>query len=269
MALTNTGRDYIASKFGINNCMVNSGLSWTTYGTGGTSSSETGGTAQIVARLVTSAITRIEITAPYSLRGSYTNNDLISNNQNQAVTYTDAAWITNNDGYPSGETQYCAGTTTPTPTPTSSPSPTPAPTVSPPGLAGDYTFYGAPTGSPNVTLDTLNVDMKQSSTDYHFEVDDLFLTNNSGNTAYVAVRCKLFTGSLGSCPTSGEVFDGMDRVSTSKNVRIKVLNPGEMEIVNADFYQPGHILGVHTVCIIVHGSFNKASLEAEVAGITG
>ena len=265
MALTNAGKDYIASNFGINNCMVNSGLSWTTYGTGGTSSNESGGTAQIVARLVTSAITRIQITSPSSLSGSYTNSDLVSNNQNQAVTYADASWITNNDGYPSGEEQYCAGTTTPTPVPTASPSP--GPTVD--GYAGEYTFHQGPTGDPNVTLNTNDVDMKQSDTDYHFEVDDLFVTNHSANKCYIAVRCKLFAGRLGTCPSSGEVFDGMDRVSTSRNVRIKVLDPGEMELINADFYQPAHILGVHTVCIIVHGSFNKANLEVEVAGIPG
>jgi hypothetical protein len=267
MALTNAGKDYIASKFGINNCMVNSGLQWTTYGTGGTSSNESGGTAQIVARLVTSAITRVQITSPSSQGGSYTNTDLVSNNQNQAVTYADASWITNNDGYPSGEAQHCVGTSTSTPT--TVPTNTPAPTVLPPGHAGYYTFHQGPTGSPNVTLNTNDVDMKQSDADYHFEIDDLFVTNNSANKCYVAVRCKLFQGQLGSCPSSGEVFDGMDRVSTSRNVRIKILDPGEMELVNADFYQPAHILGVHTVCIIVHGSFNKESLEAEVAGISG
>lgn len=265
MALTSIGKDYVAREFGVNNCMVNSGLTWTTFGTGGTSSNESGGTAQIVARLVTSAITRIQLNTPRS--GSYTLNDLVSNNQNQSVSYADASWITNNDGYPSGEDQYCVGTTTPTPTTT--PTSTPAPTTYPPGYAGEYTFHQGPTGDPNVTLNTNDVTMQQDDSDYHFEVKDLFITNNSANKCYVAFRCKLFAGRLGTCPSSGEVFDGMDRVSTSRNVRIKVLDPGEMELVNADFYQPAHILGVHTVCIIVHGSFNKASLEAEVANIPG
>lgn len=263
MALTTTGKNYIANKFGINNCFVYSGLAWTTYGTGGTSEAETGGTARLVSRLVTSGIVRVQLTAPST--GSYTPADLTSNNENQSVDYADIKWITDHDGYPSGEAQYCAGTITPTPVPTS----TPAPTVFPPGYAGEYTFHQGPTGDPSVTLNTNDVDMKQSDTDYHFEVDDLYITNNSANKCYIAVRCKLFAGRLGNCPSSGEVFDGMDRVSTSRNVRIKLLDPGEMELVNADFYQPAHILGVHTVCIIVHGSFNKASLEAEVAGIPG
>ena len=263
MVLTTTGKNYIADKFGINNCFVYSGLSWTTYGSGGTSQAETGGTAKLVSRLVTSGIVRVQLISPGS--GSYTPADLTSNNENQSANYTDVQWINNNDGYPAGETQFCIGTTTPTPAPTASP--TPGPTVD--GYAGEYTFHQGPTGDPSVTLTTNDVDMKQSDTDYHFEVDDLFVTNHSANKCYIAVRCKLFAGRLGTCPSSGEVFDGMDRVSTSRNVRIKVLDPGEMELINADFYQPAHILGVHTVCIIVHGSFNKASLEAEVAGISG
>jgi len=265
MTLTTTGKNYIAEKFGINNCFVYSGLSWTTYGSGGTSQTETGGTAKLVSRLVTSGIVRVQLTSPGS--GSYTPADLTNNNENQSADYGDASWISNNDGYPSGESQYCAGTTTPTPTAT--PTNTPAPTVFPPGYAGEYTFHQGPTGAPSVTLNTNDVDMTQDDSDYHFEVNDLYITNNSANKCYVAFRCKLFAGSLGSCPSSGEVFDGMDRVSTSRNVRIKILDPGEMELVNADFYQPAHILGVHTVCIIVHGSFNKASLEAEITGIPG
>ena len=265
MTLTTAGKDYIAREFGINNCYVYSGLSWITYGTGGTSQNETGGTAKLVSRLVTSGIVRVQVTSPGS--GSYTPADLTTNNQNQSADYADASWISNNDGFPSGESQYCIGTTTPSPTPTTSPGP--SPTVYPPGYAGEYTFHQGITGTPDVTLNTADVDMDQSETDYHFEVNDLFITNNSANKCYVAVRCKLFQGRLGSCPSSGEVFDGMDRVSTSRNVRIKVLDPGEIELVNADFYQPAHILGVHTVCIIVHGSFNKTSLETEVASISG
>lgn len=260
MSLTITGKDYIATKFGVANCMVYTGLSWVTHGSGGTTENETGGTAKLVSRLITTGITHIVIGGT-----SYNLNNLVTNNQNQTVDYSDASWISNNDGYPSGEAQYCAGAATPTPTGT----PTPVPTVLPPGMAGQYTFLQAPTGSPTVILTTDDIKMKQSSTDYHFEIDDIFITNTSANKAYIAVRCKLFSGAQTSCPVSGEVFDGMDRVSTSRNVRIKTLEPGEIEDINADFYQPGHILGVHTVCLIVHGSFSKQSLEDEIVHITG
>lgn len=268
MSLTTTGKNYIAEKFGINNCMVYTGLSWTTYGSGGTQENETGGTAKLVSRLITSGITSVRVTSPGS--GTYTLSNLTSNNQNQTVDYSDASWISNNDGYPSGETQYCIGTG-PTPTPTPS-GPTPVPTVLPPGMAGEYIFKSSPappSGAPSISLRTSDIVMRQSTSDYHFELNDLFITNNSPHKAYAAVRIKLFQGSHGSCPTSGEVFDGMDRVSTSRNVRIKTLDPGEIEDVNVDVYQPSNILGVHTVCIIVHGSFDKSSLENEVAYISG
>ena len=264
MSLTTAGKNYIAEKFGINNCMVYTGLSWITHGSGGTQENESGGTAQIVARIVTSGITRIQITSPSS--GSYTLSDLIANNQTQLVDYSDASWISNNDGYPSGEPQYCVGAG-PTPGPTGGP--TPQPTTLPPGMAGEYTFIASPTGTPSVSIQTSDISMRQSTTDYHFEVNDLFITNDSAYKTYVAVRVKLFSGSQTSCPTSGEVFDGMDRVSTSRNVRIKTLDPGEIADVNVDVYQPAHILGVHTVCLIVHGSFNKQALEDEVLLIPG
>ncbi len=158
----------------------------------------------------------------------------------------------------------CVGDAGASPTPTVLP-----PTQLPPGMAGQYTFLQSPTGTPTVNLNTGNIKMSQSSTDYHFEIDDLFITNTSANKVYIAVRCKLFTGALNTCPSSGETFDGMDRVSTSRNVRIKTLEPGEIEDINADFYQPAHIIGVHTVCLIVHGSYNKQSLENEIANVPG
>lgn len=264
MSLTTQGKDYIAQQLGINNCMVYSGLTWNAVSTTGQSQQETGGTALAIFRLTEAAVARIELTAPRS--ATFTSATIKSNNQNQDIEAADASWISNNDGYPTGETQYCAGAG---PTPGPSPTPTLQPTQLPPGMAGAYTFLQAPSGTPSVTLRTNDIKMSQSSTDYHFEIDDLFITNNSANKAYIAVRVKLFTGALSSCPNSGEVFDGMDRVSTSRNVRIKTLEPGEIEDINADFYQPAHIIGTHTVCLIIHGSFNKASLEAEIASIPG
>lgn len=264
MTLSTAGKDYIAQQFGINDCMVHDGLSWIVHGSGGTQQSETGGTAQLIARLVTSSITSIQMVSPRT--GSYTNATLISNNQNQTVDYDDAAWISNNDGNPYGETQYCKGTAGPTPTPGPTQLP---PTTLPPGVAGTFTFAGAPSGSPVVSLMIGDIKMKQNTTDYHFEVNDLFIANQTGYKAYVAVRVKLFQGAQNSCPSSGEVFDGMDRVSTSRNVRIKTMDPGEILDINADFYQPAGIEGVHTVCLIVHGSYDKQSLADEVALIAG
>ena len=53
--LTKNGKDWIAQKFGIDNCYVESGLTWVAYGVDGSTITESGGTAAIVGRLVTTS----------------------------------------------------------------------------------------------------------------------------------------------------------------------------------------------------------------------
>jgi len=262
MTLTTNGKNYIAQKLGLSNCFVLTGLSWTAVANDGTQVNESGGTASIVGRLVnTSVYARIVINSI-----SYTYANLKAANDNIDVTLTDAQWIAANDGSPAGEAKYCyvAGTPTPTRTPTPTPGPTPAP-----GVAGTFEFKGPVTGTPTVTLDLSSLIMKQAS-DYHFEMNDIKITNTSGYTIYLAMEVKLFKGALTSCPASGWVFDGMDRTATAyKNVRIKSLELGETGIYDADFFQPLSIIGVHTVCLIIWGAWTQEQLKSEIGGITG
>ncbi len=111
MTLTANGKNYIAQNFGISNCCVATGLSWTAVANDGSTVNESGGTASIVARLVTTSVyQRIDLTAPRT--GSYTYAALKQANDNTDVTLTDAQWVAANDGSPSGEAQYCYTVTT-------------------------------------------------------------------------------------------------------------------------------------------------------------
>ena len=166
-----------------------------------------------------------------------------------------------------------AGTTptptqTPTPTPVYTPTPTVGPTPTPfSGTPPTFEFKGTPTGNPTVNLNLNTLVMRQAA-DYHFEMNDIVITNTSGWTVYVAMEVKLFTGALSSCPSVGYVFDGLDRTST-RNPRIKILEAGETATFDADFYQPTSILGVHTVCLLIRGTWLRTQLEAEILPITG
>ena len=415
--LTTSGKDYIATNFGISSCYAASGLSWSYKSTGGDTVSETGGTAQIVSRLVMTALVQ-----SVTINGrTYTYSDLKAGNGGQDVTLTDARWIADNDGEPAGEPKYCTGGqigmniiknpgfelwsngpnaapdgwvlggsvtasrttdsrsgyavkvtgsptgksnylrylldgnaldgkkvtfrvwvkspssrvllmirdageattpysgsgqweqltvskvltkgnsnelrlfiynessdyliaddaelyvgTVPTPTPTPTSTPTPAPTSTPTPRPTEiteagpmpFTFRGAPSGVPTITLDLTDLVMRQNRSDYHFEMNDIKITNTSDWTVYLAMEIKLFKGDVGVCPASGEDFDGMDR-TTSRNQRIKTLDPGEAGIFDADFYQPSGIIGVYTVCLYIHGAWSRNDIKAEIAPITG
>ena len=105
MTLTANGKNYISQNFGISNCYAASGLSWIAVADDSTVT-ESGGTASIVARLVTTSVyKRIDLTSP--IIGSYTYAALKQANDNTDVTLTDAQWIAANDGTPVGEAQYC------------------------------------------------------------------------------------------------------------------------------------------------------------------
>jgi len=274
MTLTTNGKNYIANKFGSNGCFASSGLSWTYLGTDNVTYAETGATAQLVSRLVmTSIVVSVKINSV-----TYTYAQLKSNNDNTDVSLTDTQWISQNDGFPSTEPRYCVAGQTPTPTPTATPFPTntpsPTPTTTPgptpvPGNLGQFNFSTGATGNPTVILDVASVSMKQSATDQHFEINTVKITNTSPFTVYLASEIRLFQGAQSICPTSGHSFRGLDRVSTTKEPRIKTLDPGIAASYNLDFYQPGTITGIHTVCLYVHGSFDKEELEAEIEPITG
>ena len=155
-------------------------------------------------------------------------------------------------------------TVIPTPTPTP-PGPTPTPPA--PEVAGIFEFIGPVVGYPTVILDLSELEMKQA-TDYHFEMNKVKITNTSNYPVYLAMRIRLFEGGLTVCPTTGFVFDGMDR-TTYKNVRVKKLEVGETAYYNADFYQPPTILGKHTICMLIHGAWTNSDLLDEIVPILG
>ena len=156
--LTTAAKDYIAEHFGLSDCFVRTGLSWTRYDLDGTHTAETGGTVKLINRLFVTSIT------DYILIGTtkYYYADLKTANGGNDITLDDITWIAEHDGYPSGEDQYCiAVATTPTPTPipstpssTPTPSPTPTQTPSPPPVytpAPMHTPTLSPISSPSPT----------------------------------------------------------------------------------------------------------------------
>jgi hypothetical protein len=104
--LTEAGKRYIAENFGVGGCFVHSGLSWTVHAVDGSSLRETGGTGQVVSRVISSVTDRVELTSPRT--GTYRNTDLVSANDGNSVSLLDVMdYIMLNDGYPEGENQYC------------------------------------------------------------------------------------------------------------------------------------------------------------------
>ena len=160
---------------------------------------------------------------------------------------------------------------TPTPTPPTTPTPTPYPGTTPvppsPDVAGVFVFKGPITGEPYVNLDLSQLKMRQAS-DGHFEMNDIIIKNGSTHPVHLAMRVRLFPGTLSYCPTGHAKFDGMDRTS-GRNKRVKVLEVGEDATYNADFYQPSSIVGSHTVCLLIHGAWTNADLDDEIEPITG
>jgi hypothetical protein len=252
--ITTNGKKWIAQYLGINNCFVPSGISWTYYAIDGNSLNESGGTAQLVARLVLSTTDRVVITSPVA--GTFTYLDLKNANGGQDVTLTDSITIKEEDGDPVSETQYCY-------TPGEAPPPVPEQEV------GTYEFINAPTGTPSVYLYLGNLIMAQDTKDYHFKMDNVAVSNTSPYPMYIAFRVKLFAGDIGACPTSGEVFDGLDRTATARNYRIQHLDPNEVAEFDLDFYQPLNISGIHTVCLYIHGAWIRTDLISEISGIVG
>lgn len=100
--LTTNGKNYIANKFGLNGCYVSSGMNWT-YTSGSSIFNDTGGTGQLVSRLVMTSI----VDYVTYLGVTYTYSDLKANNDNTNIGLEDVFWIVQNDGSPSTEPKFC------------------------------------------------------------------------------------------------------------------------------------------------------------------
>jgi len=104
MTLSQNGLNYICENFGdVNLCCVRTGLSWY-YTLAGTDYPETGGTAQIVARLASGLIESLTMTSPS--RGMFTQVDLNTAN-NGSVTLEDARLVAEHDD--TSAKQWCYG----------------------------------------------------------------------------------------------------------------------------------------------------------------
>ena len=103
MTLTTNGKNYIAQKFGLSNCFVSTGISWTAISNEGEQVNETGGTSNIIGRLATTLIYASVVINSVT----YTYAQLKTANDNNDLTLADAQWVAANDGTPTGEAQYC------------------------------------------------------------------------------------------------------------------------------------------------------------------
>jgi hypothetical protein len=107
MAISQNGLNFISQNFGLNDCCVNTGLSWY-YTYSGSDYYESGGTAQIISRLASGLITSLTMITPAS--GTFTQAQL--NTANGApVTLEDAQLIVQHDE--PAEQQWCYGSTPP------------------------------------------------------------------------------------------------------------------------------------------------------------
>ena len=108
MTLSQNGLNYICENFGdVNLCCVRDGLSWY-YTVDGTDYPETGGTAQVVARLASGLIESLTMTNP--ARGTFTQTELNTANSSP-VTLEDAKLVAEHDD--TSADQWCYGASPP------------------------------------------------------------------------------------------------------------------------------------------------------------
>lgn len=277
--ITTALKDWLATNAGISNCYSSTGIVYTDPD----GIARTGSTGDVLNAFVVAHLVGLD-SAVIKASTNYTQLKVI--NENNDLTITDVAFAYNNDGVPDGESKYCIGACVPVwnciiplngkksdgcgnTIADSECDPITPPPETPTERAGVFEFMGPREGAPTITLDLSALEMRQNPTDYHFEMNDIVITSTSPQNIYIALEVRLFSGELSTCPTSGSVFTGMDRVSTTKIPRIKLLDPGEVNNINADFYQPGALRGVHTVCLLVHGAWVRDALEQEILPITG
>jgi len=271
MTLSQAGKEYIAQHFGTSNCYAPSGIAYTDPA----GVPAIGSTSDVVAtlKLDDGGLSRGPNGEVYD--------DIVAANGG-AITNTDIVEIASNDGFPDGEPQYCIGECIPVwicELPLNgwefdgcgnrklNPECDPIPSDS--DRAGEFEFMGPQEGDPTIILDLSALEMRQDTKDFHFEMNDIQVTSTSPQTIYIALEVRLFVGAKDVCPQTGAIFKGMDRVPNSKVARIKVLDPGEVNIINADFFQPGEIRGVHTVCLLVHGTWTRSELDEEIVLVPG
>ncbi len=106
MTLTVNGKNYIADKFGLLSggikCYTATGLSWSVLDVFGATINESGGTAQIVSRIISSVVQSVTINGQ-----THTIDTLRTQNDNTSVSFADVQWIAANDASPVGEALYC------------------------------------------------------------------------------------------------------------------------------------------------------------------
>ena len=247
-------KNWLAQNAGLNNCFTSGGVAYKDAD----GISRVGSTGAVLSMFYTahqlgkdSAI----IIANYS----YTN--LKSLNGYKDLSMSDVYWVLSNS--------FCYGQ-----------GGTPTPYIAPTGIPGDpgvFDFGDSPSGIPSVYMDLTELIMQQNSTDYHFEMNDIKITNNNPWKIYLAGEIKLFGGAQNTCPTSGEVFNGLNRASSTdritqivtRNPRYTILDPMETAYFNLDFYQSSSVKGLHTVCLIIHGAFTRDEIVQEVIQVLG
>lgn len=242
--LTQGLKDWLAQNAGVGSCFAAAGINYTDPD----GIARVGSTGDVLNAFVTAHLVGKD-NAIIIAGTNYTQLKVINGGTDTAID--DVTFVYQNDGNPVTEPQYCVIV------------------QAAPGLAGTYEFVGPPTGDPSIDLVLTDLEMRQSSVDYHFEMNDMSIISKSTHKIYIALEVRLFAGALTTCPAQGAAFIGMDRVSTTKAVRIKILDPDEIMPINADFYQPDSIRGVHTVCLLVHGTWKRDDLLTEIEGITG
>lgn len=251
-------KDWLAKNAGVSSCFSPYGVSYKDPdGVSRTGSTGDVLNAFLVANMIGKSTTVIIANTAYTT--------LKSINNMQDITMDDVAWVYSNDGTGT-EQKYCvSAAVTPTPTPVPGVTPTPPPV----DRAGVFVFVGPIEGDPTVNLDLSGLVMRQAY-DSHFEMNGIIITNTSSHPVYIAMRIKLFAGDLPVCRDTGYVFDGMDRTDTElRSLRVKTLEVGESATYNADFFQPAHIRGLHTICMLIHGAWSRADLVDEVEHISG
>lgn len=276
MVLTKNGKDYIAKNFGIDNCFVESGLTWTDVGydtvdangnvVKGERVDSSGGTKNIVGRLINTMVyDKIELTSPRT--GTFTNAQLVSANEDQIVTLPDAKTIGLEDGG-IGESQYCVGAVVPPPV---------VPPVTPPSepemetLVGTYDFgkfvcAGDPTGSIAVPKDiTMGQEKSQVLGKQWFWINGIQISNTSDCIAFFAIEGRLWKGIHSACLNKESVaWKGMNRNVEEEFIRFIPIEPGKTETMYLDFFVPMTLIGVHTICLYVWANFSKYDLENEL-----
>lgn len=272
MVLTTNGKDYIAKNFGVNDCFVESGLTWVDVGYDTVDASgnvvkgervdSSGGTKNIVGRIITTMVyEKVELTSPRT--GTFTNAQLVSANDDQIVTLPDAKTIGQEDGGV-GETQYCVDAVTPAPTPTER-------KETPPLQVYVGGGESCPKGSPGVELDT-------SEAFAYFKADpityvgvmDILVRNLSDKCfSYFAWEMRMWDGPAGdSCPLTAperqEISRFLAEVSDTKVISVTRANASEVKMIGASFEIPAHLEGLKTICLSLWGNYSKQALLDEL-----